>query len=127
MSPIVLSCLVSGVLLSAGAQIVLKVAMMSPGIQRLLSQPEVVSPSLVVIEMMRTPALYGGLALYGLSLAVWLYVLSRVDVSLAYPFVGLGIVLTTLSGYFVLGEDVSAMRLTGCLVVAAGLVIVARS
>ena len=127
MSPLVFSLLIAAVLLSAGAQIVLKVAMTSPQLQILLSQSPGVSPFLVVSELARGVAIYAGLSLYGMSMVVWLYVLSRIDVSLAYPFVGLGIVLTTLCGYYLLGEPMSPTRLAGCVVVVAGLVIVARS
>ena len=127
MSPLALACLLLGVALSAAAQVVLKIAMMKPEVQRLVAGDAVAAPGLLAIELLRTPTLYAGLALYGLSVGVWLYVLSKVDVSLAYPFVGLGIVLTLLSGHFILGEQVSAMRVAGCLVVCAGLVLVARS
>jgi len=127
MPPIVLGCLLLGVALSAAAQIALKVAMMKPGIQGQMSGTGITSPMALAGEMLATPMLYVGLSLYVVSVGVWLYVLSKVDVSLAYPFVGLGIVLTTLCGYFLLGEQVGAMRVVGCLVVAAGLVLVARS
>ena len=127
MSPIVLGCLLLGVALSAAAQIALKVAMMSPAIQGQVAGGGIESPTALAGVMLSTPMLYAGLGLYGISVLVWLYVLSKVDVSLAYPFVGLGIVLTTLCGHFLLGENVGAMRVVGCLVVAGGLVLVARS
>ena len=127
MSPIVLGWLLLGVALSAAAQVALKVAMMKPAIQEHVAGTGIGSPLALAGEMLSTPMLYAGLGLYGLAAGVWLYVLSKVDVSLAYPFVGLGIVLTTLCGHFLLGENVTAMRLIGCLVVAGGLVLVARS
>lgn len=126
MSPTILLCLLAGVGLSAGAQIVLKLAMMRPQIQSLLSALPV-SPAKLATEMLRTPELYAGMTLYGLSMVVWLFVLSKVDVSFAYPFVGLGIIMTTLAGYFILAEPVNAARLAGCLIVAVGIVVVAKS
>ena len=39
-----------------------------------------------------SPLVWLGLALYGLSAALWIWVLSRLDVSLAYPLVSLGFV-----------------------------------
>ena len=39
-----------------------------------------------------------GLALYGLGAMVWLYVLARLPLSAAYPFVGLGFILTMVLG-----------------------------
>lgn len=127
MSPVLVVCLISGVVMSAVAQIVLKAAMISPGMQRVLAKTDQLSINAVTLEMMRTPLLYAGVGLYFLSMVVWLYVLSRIDVSLAYPFVGLGIVVTTILGQYVLGEPVTAERWVGCVVVVAGLVLVSRS
>ena len=67
-----------------------------------------------------------GLALYFLSAIVWLLVLSRVDVSFAYPFVGIGFILTMLMGWLALGDLMSPSRVVGTLLIAAGVVLIAR-
>ena len=43
----------------------------------------------------------GGFGLYCLGALVWLVVLARADVSYAYPFLGLGFILTMLVGWCV--------------------------
>jgi multidrug transporter EmrE-like cation transporter len=73
-----------------------------------------------------SPMVLGGLVLYALGALVWLLVLARADLSFAYPFVGLGFVLTLALGKFVLAEDVSASRLAGTVLVIAGVVLIAR-
>lgn len=73
-----------------------------------------------------SPIVLGGLALYAFGALIWLLVLARADVSFAYPFVGLGFILTLLFGRFVLGEPVSLGRVMGTLLVTAGVVLVAR-
>jgi hypothetical protein len=45
------------------------------------------------IDLVTRPALIGGLACYGFSLLLWIYVLSRAEASYAYPFLGLGFVV----------------------------------
>lgn len=50
--------------------------------------------------------------------------LARLDVSMAYPFVGLGFILTMLLVFFVLGESLSTMRIVGTLLITAGVVLV---
>lgn len=77
--------------------------------------------------MLSSPMILIGLALYGLSALVWLFVLARAPLSLAYPFVGLGFILTMASGAWILGESVSTGRIVGTLLIAAGCVLVARS
>ncbi len=74
-----------------------------------------------------SPLVWAGLALYGLGAVVWLFVLGRVPLSFAYPFVGIGFILTMLMGVLVLGETVGAARVAGTLLIAAGCVLVARS
>lgn len=74
-----------------------------------------------------SPYVIGGLALYGLGAVLWLFVLGRAQLSLAYPFVGLGFILTMLAGALVLGETLTLGRVIGTLLIVAGCVMVART
>jgi multidrug transporter EmrE-like cation transporter len=73
------------------------------------------------------PYVVAGLGLYGIGAVIWLFALARVDLSLAYPFVGLGFVLTMVLSHYLLGEPVAALRVVGTLMIAAGCILVARS
>jgi multidrug transporter EmrE-like cation transporter len=72
------------------------------------------------------PWVWLGFALYGCGALLWLGVLAKIDVSQAYPFVGLGFLLTSLFGITVLGETFSLTRGLGTLLVLAGVILVAR-
>ena len=74
-----------------------------------------------------SPMVIVGLALYGVGAVLWLFVLGRTQLSLAYPFVGLGFIFTMLAGALVLHEPVGSARVAGTLLIVAGCVIVARS
>jgi drug/metabolite transporter (DMT)-like permease len=65
--------------------------------------------------------------MYVLGAGLWLLVLSKVDVSLAYPFVGLGFIMTMLLGWLFLHEGVGVERIIGTLLIAGGVVLVSRS
>lgn len=78
-------------------------------------------------RLVQSPMVIVGLGLYGVGALLWLFVLGRAPLSLAYPFVGLGFVLTMFAGALVLGENVSAVRVGGTLLIAVGCVLVARS
>lgn len=67
-----------------------------------------------------------GMMGYLLSTILWLYVLSRLPLSTAYPFVGLSIVLTSLFGIVYLGEPNSTIKAMGVFLVFAGVVLVSR-
>jgi drug/metabolite transporter (DMT)-like permease len=77
--------------------------------------------------MLQSPLVLAGLGLYGIGAVLWLFVLARAPLSLAYPFVGLGFILTMLAGALYLGENVTPMRIAGTLLIAFGCVMVARS
>jgi drug/metabolite transporter (DMT)-like permease len=67
------------------------------------------------------------LGIYGLSMVLWIWVLSKVDLSVAYPFVGVSFILTMAFGYFLLGENVTSTRLLGTVLIAVGCALVANS
>jgi multidrug transporter EmrE-like cation transporter len=116
--------LVTSVLMSAAAQIALKAGMSAAPVQSALSGG--LGPNLV-LTIARTPGIVGGLVLYGASVAVWLAVLAQIDVSRAYPFVGLGFLITMGFGYAFLGEPLGLQKIFGTLLVAGGVYLVANA
>lgn len=112
------------VTLSAFAQITLKVGMSSPAIAASLAQSDHAASVLAVAT---NAHVVFGLATYAAGAALWLIVLSRVDVTVAYPFVGLSFPLTAALGAVWLGESVGALRILGTLMITLGVVLVARS
>ena len=80
-----------------------------------------------VFAIIFNPWVFFGLIMMVISMGTHLIVLSRVDISFAYPFLGLSFVLITLWGYFALGEDVNAWRIAGVLLICSGVALVARS
>ncbi len=73
------------------------------------------------------PWVIAGVVAYGMSSIFWLVLLSRVDLSYAYPALSLGYVLVTVVGAFALGEQVSGLRWAGVLVICMGVVLLSRS
>jgi len=114
----------ASVLLSSIAQIVLKGGMSSPGVTG-ASAAGFGWPMVQAIAA--SPLVLLGLLVYFASAVVWLLVLAKVDVSLAYPFVGLGFVLTMLFAWAIHGEAPNAGRIAGTLMICAGVVVLARS
>ena len=68
-----------------------------------------------------------GLMCYVVSVVVWLMVLSRVPVGLAYPMVSIGYIITAIAGYFLLGETLTATRIAGIFVIILGVYLVAKA
>lgn len=126
MTPGVLLLAVVAVMLTAFAQLALKLAMADESIQQALSNVGVAPMNLIGV-MLAEPRLYFGLLLYAVSTIAWLFVLAKADLSLAYPFVGLGVILTTLIGLIVLSEPVGMLRWGGVALIAAGIALVSQS
>ena len=76
---------------------------------------------------LRGGRLAAGFALYAASAVLWLFGLSRVDLSYAYPLLALNMILVTLGARFALGERVSRLRWAGVALIAAGIALVAVS
>jgi len=81
----------------------------------------------VLLSAARNPLVLGGLAVYFASAALWLLVLSRVEVSIAYPFVALGIAITSLFGWLLFNEALDPWKISGTLLIIIGLVLVTNS
>jgi len=69
----------------------------------------------------------GGFAAYGLSSLFWIVVLSKIDLSLAYPMLALNYVLVPLTAWLFLNEQVPPLRWLGIGVVILGVVVISRS
>lgn len=109
------------VALNTAAQFFLRKAMLIIG-------PQAPEASLhYVLTYLLQPWLMGGLACYVFSLLVWLAVLSKAEVSTAYPFLSIGYVLAAIAGFFFLGENVTATRAFGIALICGGLVFISRS
>ena len=121
MNPLIIAII--SIALSVGAQFSLKAGMSGAEIKAVLAQPFGLR-SLFAILTDRYVVL--GFLLYGLGAIVWLGVLSKWDVSKAYPLVGLGFVFTVAIGFMV-GEEVTLSRIAGVGLICAGVFLVGRN
>jgi multidrug transporter EmrE-like cation transporter len=65
---------------------------------------------------------------YGLGVILYMLILSRTDLSYLYPVMtALGLVLATLISSFILGEDISLLRLSGIGIVILGVFMISQT
>src|SRR5579871_6290420 len=114
--------IVFSVCCSALAQISLKSGMAQEQIQMALAEG---AGWRIAIPIVSNVFVLGGLFLYGFSAVVWLFVLARINVSVAYPFVSLGFLLTMVLGCLMFGEAFTIRKLVGTLIVMLGVYLVA--
>jgi drug/metabolite transporter (DMT)-like permease len=84
-------------------------------------------PASTLVTAFRSPLVWLGLALYGLGALAWILVLTRMDLSLAYPFLALNFVLIAIVSRVFLGETIPALRWGGIAVICLGILLIARS
>lgn len=108
---------------NAAAQIMLKKGMNSVGAL------DIGSDGLIgtVFRVVFSPFVFLGLTTFVISMASHLIVLSKVQLSYAYPFLSLAYVVVAAYSYFFFAEDVGLARLAGIGLIVAGTILIAQS
>jgi multidrug transporter EmrE-like cation transporter len=117
------SLILAGVLLNAAAQLLLKAGTNAVGHFE-FSASNIVP---IGLRLALEPTILGGVACYVVSLVVWIMALSRVEVSIAYPMLSIGYVINAVAAWYLFGESLTALRLTGIGFIVVGVFLVARS
>lgn len=111
--------------LGAIGQILMKKGMIHIG--KLPDNTAITKAVLYYIKAVFSPLVFSGLTCYGISMVVWLWVLSRYELSYARPFVALGYIIVALYSFFFMGENVGLERWIGIGLIVVGVILVARS
>ncbi|EKD71642.1 MAG: hypothetical protein ACD_46C00139G0010 [uncultured bacterium] len=112
-----------GVLLNAAAQLMLKAGMTQIG----HFEFSLTNAIPIGMKVMANPPIITGLFMYVISVGVWLLVLSRVQVSFAYPMLSIGYIVNALAAYYIFGEPLTSVRMLGIFIIIAGVYLVAQS
>lgn len=113
--------IVLSVLLNSFAQILMRKGMLNVG---LVGLTNLVS---YLPSMATNLFLWGSIFCYGISVLLWMVVLSRVEVSFAYPFLSIGYIVAAVIAYYTLGENISLIRMIGIAFICVGVVLISRS
>lgn len=107
------------ILLGSFAQFFLKTGMSLMNVQQPL-------PLLFRAVITNIP-LISGILCYVTSLFFGLFVLSKLDLSKAYPMVGLGYVFTLILGYCFLNESINLFKVLGVSSIILGVFLITKS
>ena len=123
MTAAALAFLMAGVLLNAGAQLLLKAGTNVLGVLTLTRDTW---PDTLV--RMATQGYFAlGIACYALSVFVWILGLSRVPVSVAYPLLSVGYIVNAIAAYYLFGEALTPTRWLGIGFIVVGVWLLARN
>ena len=73
--------------------------------------------------LLTDPALYAALATYGAATMLWIWILARVPLVQAYPWIGAGLVIVPLLSSHFFGERVTPLFWVGAGLIAVGVVL----
>jgi multidrug transporter EmrE-like cation transporter len=112
-----------GVMLNTAAQLMLKAGMTQIG------HFEFSAANMLPIglKVMGNLPIISGLFMYVMSVVVWLLVLSRVQVSFAYPMLSIGYIVNALAANYFFGEPLTSVRMLGIFIIISGVYLVAQS
>ncbi len=73
------------------------------------------------------PFVFAGLCTFVISMASHLFVLSRVQLSYAYPFLSLAYVMVAVASWYLFSEDLGWLRIAGIGFIIIGTILIAQS
>ena len=72
------------------------------------------------------PWVMAGLIVFVISMASHLFVLSKVEISFAYPFLSLAYIVVAVAAWTWFGEDLNQYRIAGIALICVGTVLIAQ-
>ena len=114
--------ILSGVLLNAAAQLLLKAGTNTLGVVSFTADGWFGQ----AFRVGTNPHIVAGMFCYAISLVVWIMGLSRVPVSIAYPMLSIGYVISAVAAYYLFGEVLGPMRWLGIGFIIVGVFLVSR-
>ena len=95
-----------------------------------VQHPEITGKEKHLWSMMRLVFgryVFFGFLMYGISTIFWLIALSKLELSYAFPFISLALVLTSLFGALIFKEKLSFHRKLGIGIICVGILLIAQS
>jgi drug/metabolite transporter (DMT)-like permease len=120
---LVIALLLLSILMNTVSQLCLKRGIMTLGGVNLQNLARPAS----LMRILRNPFIVIWVALLAPSTFLWLKAISMTELSFAYPFLSLNMVLISVGSILLLKERVTARQCTGIILVLLGIVLISRS
>ena len=78
----------------------------------------------LMLTYLQQPLIWLGLFLYGCGAVAWIIVLSKNEISFAYPILAFAYVVVTALGFILWQESVSPLRWMGVIVITLGVLLI---
>jgi multidrug transporter EmrE-like cation transporter len=106
------------IFLNALANVLIKIGVKGKGVKLNIK---------MLTAVITTPAVVGAILSFVFALAAYGYVLSKMNLSVAYPLMtSIGFMIVTLASWLILKESIAPMQLVGFLLILSGVWMVAK-
>lgn len=90
-------------------------------------QTDAFSSVLSVVKLFFSPFILTGLSMYGVATILWLYILTKVPLSVAYPLQSSAYVIAVIGAFFIFGESITVWKIAGVCFIMLGVSIIGLS
>ena len=90
-------------------------------------QADAFSSVFSVVKLFFTPFIFSGLAMYGMATVLWLFILTKVPLSIAYPLQSSAYVIAVVGAFFIFGESITPWKIAGVCFIMLGVSIIGLS
>ena len=123
MTPLSFGLILTGVMLNAAAQILMKAGTNAIGYFEFSASNILPIGWKLATEWHIIAALF----CYALSVVIWILALSRVPVSIAFPMLSMAYIVNAIAAWWLLGEAFNPTKLVGMAVIIVGVIILSRA
>lgn len=111
-------------LMSTGQMLFKKTAISITDLSNKIGEPVGIIES--IFRAIQIPWFYSALLTYGLATILWLYILQRIPLSVAYPFTALAMIIVPIFSVFLFEEKLTYSYFMGSILVISGIAIISR-
>jgi multidrug transporter EmrE-like cation transporter len=108
------------ILLTALGQLLLKKG------SAVLTQAESATTVAKLYKIALNPYIWSGIIVYGLSTLVWIFVLSKMKLSVAYPMASISYVAVAVGSYYMFGETLGLQQKIALAIIILGVVLLVK-
>jgi len=78
----------------------------------------------IITRYLFNPWFYGAIFFFGLSTLLWVYILTMMKISVAYPILSISYILTAVGAFYFFGERLSLINIIGIFLIMCGVSLV---
>lgn len=80
-----------------------------------------------IIKILLSPYILSGLIMYGLATILWLFILTKVPLSVAYPLQSFAYIISIFGAFFFFNEPITIWKVVGVLFIMLGVSVIGLS